>query len=124
MRVHLRGFTLIELLVVLAIIAVLLTIATPRYLDHVTRAREATLRESLLVMRDAIDKYHGDTGEYPRDLKNLVEKRYLRKLPTDPITGRDDTWVELAQPDKPGRLYDIRSGAEGQGLDGTAYAEW
>ncbi|GMV55363.1 MAG: hypothetical protein AMXMBFR6_11680 [Betaproteobacteria bacterium] len=124
MRVRLRGFTLIELLVVLAIIAVLLTIATPRYLDHVTRAREATLRESLLVMRDAIDKYHGDTGEYPRDLKNLVEKRYLRKLPADPITGRDDTWVELAQSDKPGRLYDIRSGAEGQGLDGTAYAEW
>jgi general secretion pathway protein G len=121
-----RGFTLIELLVVMVVIATLLTIAAPRYFQHLDRAREASLRESLAVMRDALDKYRGDTGRYPESLDELVAKRYLRRVPPDPITESTDTWVSVPPPDEPGqrKLWDIRSGAEGQGLDGSDYSTW
>jgi general secretion pathway protein G len=121
-----RGFTLIELLVVMAVIATLLTIAVPRYFQHLDRAREASLRESLAVMRDALDKYRGDTGRYPESLDELVVKRYLRRVPPDPITESTETWVIVPPPEEPGqrKLWDIRSGAEGQGLDGSDYATW
>lgn len=120
------GFTLIELLVVLAIVAALLAIAAPRYFTSLDRAREAALRETLFVMRDAIDKYHGDTGRYPDQLDELVSKRYLRKLPPDPITESTDTWVVVLPPPGAagGQVYDIRSGAPGMGADGTPYADW
>lgn len=121
-----KGFTLIELLVVMSVIATLLTIAVPRYFQHLDRAREASLRESLAVMRDAVDKYHGDTGKYPEDLQDLVNKRYLRRVPPDPITGSSESWILVPPPDAPGRnaVWDIRSGAEGHGLDGSDYATW
>lgn len=121
-----KGFTLIELLVVMSVIATLLTIAVPRYFQHLDRAREASLRESLAVMRDAVDKYRGDTGRYPETLEELVSKRYLRKVPPDPITESTDSWVLVPPPDEPGqrRVWDIRSGAEGQGKDGSDYSTW
>ncbi|PKO36540.1 MAG: type II secretion system protein G [Betaproteobacteria bacterium HGW-Betaproteobacteria-6] len=121
-----KGFTLIELLVVMSVIATLLTIAVPRYFQHLDRAREASLRESLAVMRDAVDKYRGDTGRYPETLEELVSKRYLRKVPPDPITESADSWVLVPPPDEPGqrRVWDIRSGAEGQGKDGSDYSTW
>lgn len=121
-----RGFTLIELLVVMAVIATLLTIALPRYFQHLDRAREVTLKESLSVMRDAIDRYQGDTGRYPETLEELVSKRYLRKVPIDPLTELPDTWVSVPPPDEPGarRIWDIKSGAEGKGLDGSDYNTW
>ena len=121
-----RGFTLIELLVVMAILATLLTIAVPRYFDHLDRAREATLRESLAVMRDAIDKFKADTGQYPETLDDLVTRRYLRRIPPDPITERKDSWLAVPPPDEPGqrRAWDVQSGAEGQGRDGSEYRTW
>lgn len=121
-----RGFTLIELLVVMAVIATLLTIAVPRYFQHLDRAREASLRESLAVMRDALDKYRADTGKYPETLEDLVTKRYLRKVPSDPITESTETWVLVPPPDEPGqrRVWDVRSGAEGQGMNGSDYSTW
>ena len=121
-----KGFTLIELLVVMSVIATLLTIAVPRYFQHLDRAREASLRESLAVMRDAVDKYRGDTGRYPETLEELVTKRYLRKVPPDPITESTETWVLVSPPDEPGqkKVWDIHSGAEGQGLNGSDYSTW
>jgi general secretion pathway protein G len=121
-----KGFTLIELLVVMSVIATLLTIAVPRYFQHLDRAREASLRESLAVMRDAVDKFQADTGRYPETLEELVTKRYLRKVPPDPITDAADSWVTVPPPDDPGsrKVWDIRSGAEGQGLNGTDYTTW
>ena len=86
-----RGFTLIELLVVLAIIATLISIAAPQYFGASDRAKETVLREDLNVMREAIDKFHGDTGKYPESLQALVDRRYLRGSPVDPITERADT---------------------------------
>ncbi len=121
-----RGFTLIELLVVMAVIATLLTIAVPRYFEHLDRAREATLRQSLAVMRDAIDKFRADTGHYPETLDDLVSRRYLRRVPPDPITERSDSWVAISMPDErePGGIRDVQSGAEGQGRDGSEYRTW
>lgn len=121
-----RGFTLIELLVVMAVIATLLTIAVPRYFQHLERAREATLRESLAVMRDAIDKFRADTGHYPESLDDLVNRRYLRRVPPDPITERSDSWIPVNPPDEPGqrKVWDVQSGAEGQGSDGSEYRTW
>jgi len=110
MKMH-RGFTLIELLVVMAIIATLLSIATPRYFSQLQHAREASLRETLAVVRDAIDKYHTDTGTYPADLETLVTQRYLAKAPLDPINERTDTWVLVPAPGEAG-VWDLHSGAE------------
>ena len=85
-----RGFTLIELIVVMAIVALLASIVAPRYFRSVDNAREATLKTSLNVMRDAIDKYMADQGRYPGSLQELAQRRYLRAVPQDPVTGRDD----------------------------------
>lgn len=119
------GFTLVELLVVMSIIALLLALAAPRYFRSVTRAEEAVLKENLTLVRDALDKHYADTGKYPPDLEELVKKRYLRKVPEDPITGSAATWI-LVPPDNPekGAIYDIRSGAPGNSLSGTPYLEW
>jgi len=122
-----QGFTLIELLVVLAILATLLTLATPTYFQHVERAKEAVLRENLATTRQAIDQYHADKGTWPESLEALVEARYLRTVPRDPITESNETWL-LQPPPEPdastngGGVYDLKSGAEGNTQDGTPYA--
>ena len=119
------GFTLVELLVVLAVVGLLLSLAMPRYFDSVERAREAALKHDLAVMRDAIDKHLADTGRYPGSLDELVDKRYLRRVPADPITERSDTWVTAPAPDPAlGRVADVRSGAPGAARDGSPYASW
>jgi len=120
-----RGFTLIELLVVLAIIATLLSLALPRYFHSVEHAREAVLRQNLATLRDALDKYYGDTGQYPNNLQDLVTRKYLRAIPVDPITESSTTWISIP-PDDPaeGGIRDVRSGAPGNGSDGTPYASW
>lgn len=115
------GFTLIELLVVLAVIASLLTIVAPRFFDQTDLATETVLKENLFVVRRAIDLYRGDTGRYPDSLNELVESRYLREIPVDPVTGRKDTWQAVREFSG---ITDIRSGAPGLGGDGTAYASW
>ena len=121
-----RGFTLIELLVVMAIIATLLSIAAPRYLRSVDDAREAALKSSLAQLREAIDHFHADRGTYPQALPDLIEKRYLRSIPVDPITESTQTWQLVPAPggEDAGAIYDIRSGAPGTSRTGEAYANW
>jgi general secretion pathway protein G len=116
---------LIELLVVMAIVALLLAIAAPRYFNHVDRAREAALRQTLTTVRDAIDKYHADTDAWPQDLQQLVDKRYLRALPRDPLADEGTQWQIVPPPggEEQG-VWDIHSMAPGTAGDGTAYAEW
>ena len=130
------GFTLIELLVVLAIVALLLSIVAPRTIDHIERARETTLKASLKEMRSALDQFEADLGHPPASLEELVQRRYLRELPVDPVTERRDSWLALspaeaapadAQPAHPlgaDGVVDVRSGAEGSGRDGTPYRSW
>ena len=117
------GFTLIELIVVMAIIATLLTIALPRYFGSVERSKEVTLRQSLNVMREAIDKFNADNGRYPEKLEDLVEKRYIRAIPLDPITESVETWVIVPVPGAmaQGAVYDVRSGAKGNASDGKPF---
>lgn len=120
-----RGFTLVELMVVMAIIALLLALAMPRYFNHLEKSRETILKQDLAVMRDAVDKYHGDRGRYPDSLEELVSARYLRTLPVDPITERPDTWQVVAPSGgEAGAVYDIKSGAPGNARDGSPYADW
>jgi general secretion pathway protein G len=119
-RARQHGFTLIELMVVMAIIAMLLSIAAPRYFNHLDRAREAALRETLVVVRDAIDKFHGDTGHYPQDLEELVSRRYLARLPVDPVSESRDGWILVPMDGEPG-VWDLHSGAGGEA---QPYADW
>ena len=126
MRQKLRsGFTLIELLVVMAVIAVLLTIAVPRYFGSVDRSKEAVLRQNLALTREALDKFYGDTGRYPDSLEALVNNKYLRTLPIDPITESSSTWIIVSPEDQDkGIVFDIKSGAPGNASDGQPYREW
>lgn len=124
-RTRKTGFTLIELLVVMAIIATLLTLVAPRFMGSIDRAKETALKENLNTLRQSIDKYYGDTNSYPATLQALVDKRYIRKVPIDPITDRDDTWQTDAPPDREqSGVYDVHSGAPGKGADGRPYSEW
>lgn len=120
-----QGFTLIELLVVLAIVGTLLMLAVPRVLQHEQTAREAVLRDNLMQLRRVIDAFHQDHNRYPESVNELIEKRYLRAAPKDPMTGASDTWTVLAPPEgEAGEVYDVRSSAAGTGRDGSAYADW
>ena len=120
-----RWFTLIELLVVMTIIALLLTLAVPRYFGCLDRSKETVLKEHRCRMRDEMQQYHGDKGRYPDDLAGLVNDRYLRKIPVDPITESDQTWrVEPPEDSSKGGVYDVHSGASGSASGGTSYSEW
>ncbi|MDS4016333.1 MAG: prepilin-type N-terminal cleavage/methylation domain-containing protein [Candidatus Accumulibacter sp.] len=120
-----RGFTLIELLVVLSIIALLLTLAVPRYFHSIDTSKETVLGENLRIVRETIDKFYGDNGRYPDSLDELVSQRYLRALPYDPVTGSTTTWIVVAPetPDAKGNVYDIKSGAPGNTRDGKPFAD-
>jgi general secretion pathway protein G len=120
-----RGFTLIELLVVMTIIGVLLTIASPRYFRTVARSKETVLKHDLSVIRESIDKYYADIGQYPDALPTLVEKHYIRSVPVDPFTKSAETWVLLASddPDHPG-VRDVHSGSPDSGFDGSPFVSW
>src|SRR4030095_7617189 len=123
--VNRRGFTLIELLVVLAIVAMLLSIVTPRYFGSISRAEESALKENLHTLRDAIDKHFADTGRYPDSLEQLATKRYIRSVPDDPVTKSAATWAIVPPPDPAlGGVFDIKSGAKGAGRNGKPYEEW
>ncbi len=90
------AFTLVELLVVLAIIALLLTLAVPRYFQSLDASKETILAENLRITRETIDKFYGDTGRYPESLEELVEK---------------------------GNVFDIKSSAPGNNRQGVPYAD-
>jgi general secretion pathway protein G len=124
------GFTLMEIMIVMALIATLAGVGLSMYGNSVTRAKEATLKEDLFRMRDAIDQYYADKNKYPPTLEALVADKYLRGIPVDPFTLRMDTWQTTMSELEAGTvttepgIYDVKSGSEQSGLDGTPYANW
>jgi general secretion pathway protein G len=125
-----RGFTLIELLVVISLISILAAMGVVQYRNSIQRTQEAVLKMDLFRMRDAIDQYYADKTKYPASLDALVSEGYLRKIPEDPITKSADTWVTVPAEPEPGDamaepgIYDVKSGAQGTSLEGSAYADW
>ena len=125
------GFTLIEVMVVVAIIGILVGVAVGQYQRSILKAREATLKENLYVMRTAINQYFADKGQWPGDLYALEEDHYIQKIPVDQMTGSADTWTteiaDVTEQDistEPG-IADVRSGATGVSpFDGSSYSEW
>jgi general secretion pathway protein G len=124
------GFTLIELTVVLSIIVILAAVALAQYKNSVIYSREAVLKQDLFHMRDAIDQYNADKGQYPTSLDALVTDGYLRRMPEDPLTKSSSSWLTIPNepdpnnPTAPAGVYDVKSGSDGTALDGTKYADW
>lgn len=124
------GFTLIELLIVMAIIAVLATVAIPKYVGAVRLAKEAVLKEDLQVLRNAVDSYTMDKMKAPQSLDDLIQDGYLKSIPEDPMTKSTTTWVTdtsdtLSSVDQsePG-INDVHSGSTETGSDSRPYSEW
>jgi general secretion pathway protein G len=124
------GFTLVELMIVMAIVSILLAIAVPIYQKSILRAKESVLRNNLFTLRSMIDEYTVDKQHAPQTLDDLVQEGYLRQLPVDPITGNSQSWKLVMEDtpaggdNQPPGIFDVRSGADGKGLDGTPYSDW
>lgn len=118
------GFTLLELMSVVTIIGILATLAIPNYQLSLVKAREGTLKQTLFVLRDLIDKYRADKGQYPTALRDLVAAGYLRSVPHDPMTRSNQTWQEIPDSIESG-IFDVHSGSPRVSIsDGTPYNEW
>jgi len=124
------GFTIIELMIVMAVITILVSIAVPYYQKTLIRSKESLLRSNLFTLRTVIDEYTIDKGKAPQSLEDLVSEGYLRAVPSDPMTGQDNTWKIIMEDamtsvnqTEPG-VFDVRSGSDKMGLDGTPYSEW
>ncbi len=127
---RLRGFTFVELMVVITIIVILISMAIPVYNRSIIRAKESVLKNNLFTLRTVIDNYSYDKGKAPQNLQDLVTEGYLQKLPVDPMTGNNQTWrivmedaSQSISQSEPG-IFDVHSGSDKMGLDGTAYSEW
>lgn len=125
-----EGWTLIELLVVMTLIGVLASMSLVQYRNSIQATKEAVLKADLFHMRDSIDQYYADKGQYPSSLQALVSDGYLRAIPVDPITRSADSWTTTpaeADPNNPNAspgIYDVKSGAEGTASDGSRYSDW
>src|SRR5271155_3525977 len=122
-----HGFTLIELIIVISMIAILAGISIPAYQQSILRAKEATLRQDLYGLRNAIDQYTLDKAKAPQSLDDLVSAGYLRSLPKDPFTNSETTWTTVSEEgstaveqNEPG-ISDVKSGAEQTASDGSPY---
>lgn len=118
-----KGFTLIELMIVVSIVGILATIAVPSYQSSLIKARETVLRQDLFTLRELLDHHRADKGKYPPSLDDLVTAGYLRALPKDPFTNSPSSWQQIIEPTE-GGIFDVYSGSEFIGTNGTPYNQW
>jgi general secretion pathway protein G len=127
-----RGFTLLELIVVMAIIMILAGIAVGRYQQSLRHAHEVALKTDLYIMRDAIQKYAEDKGQWPGSLDDLKTGKYIGDVPTDPFTNQknwntitgDCDVLSVDQTSSNGICDVFSSSSETSPFDGTAYNTW
>jgi general secretion pathway protein G len=127
-----KGFTLIEMIIVFTMIGILVGLALPQYQSSLKKARENVLKETLFTLRKLINQYYSDKSKYPASLQALVDEKYLRSVPEDPVTRKTDSWLEVREELDPDEvelvrelgITDVHSGAEGNALDGTPYSSW
>jgi general secretion pathway protein G len=125
-----RGFTLIEMMIVISMILILVSVAVPLYTQSILRARESVLRQDLFTLRSVISQFTLDKQRAPQTLDDLVQAGYIKQIPIDPFTSKNDTW-QLEQEDvllavdqqQPG-ITDVHSGANLTASDGTNYTSW
>jgi general secretion pathway protein G len=139
-----QGMTLIELVISVAVLSILASMAMPMARNSVIRTKEVLLREKLREIRTAIDRFYDknhrdaptmpEEEKYPKNLEQLVQKKYIRKIPEDPVTGKAE-WIIISYTDtfdpdyfiadqNPENVYDIRSTSEDTALDGSRYVTW
>ena len=124
-----KGYTLLELMIVVAIVGILVSLAIPNFQQSAMKAKETALKQNLFTMRAVLDQYYADRGDYPDSLEALVEAKYLRAIPMDPLTKSSTTWTEIYEEqeegdDSPAGVYDIKSGSDDVAGDGTPYKDW
>ena len=129
MRRHL-GFTFVELMVVITIMVIIISMAIPIYNRSIIRAKESVLHNNLTTLRTVIDNYTYDKQKAPQNLQDLVTEGYLTKLPMDPMVGNNQSWRTIMEDasqsvnqSEPG-IFDVKSGSDKIGLDGTPYSEY
>ena len=125
-----RGFTFVEMMVVMTIITILMTVAIPIYNRSIIRAKESVLHNNLQTLRTVIDNYTYDKQKAPQSLQDLVTEGYLQKLPMDPMAGNNQSWrtimedaAQSVNQSEPG-IFDVKSGSDKVGLDGSPYSDW
>jgi len=124
------GYTLIEIMIVMSIMTILISIAVLSHNEHQIRARETVLKEDLFQMRKTIDQFYADNRRYPSGLSELVETRYLRSIPQDPVTRQSNSWIEVPASQTASfdlvdeGMIDVHSGSKLTGKNGIPYQEW
>jgi len=130
LRKNSHGFTLIEMMIVISLIVILISVAVPIYNQSVLRAKESVLRQNLFTLRSLISQYTLDKQKAPQSLDDLVQAGYIKQIPMDPMTARNDSWVPevedtaLSVDQQETGIWDVHSGSEAVSSDGTAYNTW
>jgi general secretion pathway protein G len=116
-------------MIVIAMIAILMSIAAPRYQQSILRAKETVLKQNLYNLRNAIDQYTMDKQRAPQALDDLVAAGYFRQLPVDPMTGAadwqaetDETLMSIDQQES--GITNVKSASTNASSDGSSYDSW